>query len=399
MTLTAHPPDTATTDVRAERLILPAALITCLGNNIQLTAGALLVLATERSAMAIAWVFIATAVPQALLSVPFGRLADRLDRRRLCLACDVLSGVLAVALPIALAAGVPGPTAVYTVTFGLAVLSTLFLAASNALVKERVAEVRLGRFSANFDMATSAGSLLSTAAGGVAVQLFGPEPLFVFNGLSFWASAVCWLALGNRTAAPETTPEPATTATVAPVKPPLKRLATLYALTNVIITVSNVLIVVMVVQMFHHGPGTLGLVDGLAGCGMLLAGFVYKRVRRRHEDLRIALAGFLGLVVVVVLQPSIGPAGMLLFLPGGLVFGLSRIASRTLLLSAIDERRAGRVFGSANAVALLASVAATLAVSYASDTWHPWYGFGLLGLIVVLVAPVVIGTLLRRARG
>src|ERR1043165_2378896 len=90
---------------RAERLILPATFITFLGNNIQLSASALLVVRTEHTAMAVTWLFIAAAIPQVLLSVPAGRLADRFDRRRLLIACDLLSAVFAAALPLWLLAG------------------------------------------------------------------------------------------------------------------------------------------------------------------------------------------------------------------------------------------------------------------------------------------------------
>ncbi|HZE42044.1 MAG TPA: MFS transporter [Stackebrandtia sp.] len=386
-----------TTPDRAERLIIPATLITCLGNNIQLTAAALLVLGLDHSAMSMAWVFIAVAVPQALLSAPAGWLADRFDRRGLCLTCDLVSAVLAAAIPATLALGLAAPPVIYTATLGLAAVSALFTTASTALVKERVNPTRLGRFGANFDMATSAGNLLSTALGGVAVQVFGPEPLFAVNAVTFAGSAVCWFLIGRRHApapTPETAPRPRP---AEDQRGPLARLGTLFGLTTIILMASNVLIVLLVIQMFHQPPGVLGVIDGLAGCGMLLGGFIYKRLSSRVNDVTRALVGFLGLLAVIGLQPNIGPVGMLLFLPGGIAFGLSRVASRNLLLTHLGSDSAGRDFGIINAVGMGCGVAVTVAVSLTADLIAPRHAFTVLAIVVVAIAPATAASL-RRAR-
>src|SRR5438445_12028004 len=90
---------------RAERLLVPAAFVTALGNNVELIAGALLMIRNDKTMLSVGLLFIAVAVPQAVLSPYFGRLADRYDRRRLWIGCDLTSAVLALALPVWLTAG------------------------------------------------------------------------------------------------------------------------------------------------------------------------------------------------------------------------------------------------------------------------------------------------------
>ncbi|WP_237538201.1 MULTISPECIES: hypothetical protein [unclassified Streptomyces] len=100
----SHPPR------RAERLLVSAAFATALGNNVQLIVGALLAIREQRTMMAVGWLFIAVAGPQALLSPFFGRLADRFDRRTLWIGCDATSTLLALGLPRGWPAVVPrGP--------------------------------------------------------------------------------------------------------------------------------------------------------------------------------------------------------------------------------------------------------------------------------------------------
>lgn len=393
--MSVSPPAAAPPSNRAERLLVPATLITCLGNSIQLTAAALLVVRAEQTALAVGWLFIAVAVPQALLSLSFGRLADRFDRRILCLVCDLISAMMALALPIWLLLGGPTGLSVYLTNFVLAIVSALFIPASNALIKERVRAERLGRFNANFEMATQAGTLLSSAIGGFLVQLFGAQPLFFFNAATFLASAACWIAIGPRPATAEGRHD-GRTAEAVPVRAPLARLGLLYAIGNVIVTVNNTLIVVLVVQFFRQGAGVLGVVDSLAGVGVLTAAALYTRVRGRFGDLRIAFAGYLGCAAFIALQPQRGVVGMMFFLPAAaLTFGLARIAARTMLMTAVTEDRAGRVFGATNAFGLAFSVAATLAVSGVVDRTQAPYGALTLALLVAVTASFTVAALCR----
>ncbi|MFJ1755063.1 MFS transporter [Kitasatospora sp. NPDC088134] len=374
---------------RAEKLLLPATFITCLGNSIQLTAASLLVVQAERTALSVGWLFIAVAIPQVLLSVWFGRLADRFDRRLLCLLCDLLSMLAALALPVWLLLDGPTGTAVYVTNFALSLVAALFMPASNALIKERVRPERIGRFNAAYEVATQAGTLISASVGGFLVQLFGTQPLFFFNGLTFLASALCWLLLGRR---PHTTPDQAPAAgggpaaeaaATVPRRAPLARLGLLYALGNVVITASNTLIVVLVVQGFHQKAGVLGVVDALAGVGFTVAAVLYARFSVRIGNLGLALLGYLGCAGLITLEPLFGVGGLMLLLPcGALTFGLARISARTLLLTEVEDRRAGSVFGATNAFGLAISAGATLGLSVLSD--HSRIRNGYFGLAVLI---------------
>ncbi|MGW2633271.1 MFS transporter [Streptomyces chattanoogensis] len=380
-----------------ERLLLPAAFVTCLGNGIQLTASAFLLLEAGRSTMGVGWLFVAVAVPQVLLSPYFGRLADRIDRRLLCLVCDVLSTVAAVALPAGLLLGSPAPVATYTANFLLAGITALFMPASNALVKERVRPERLAAFSGHYEAVVSAGNLLSTAIGGFLIQLVDVEPLLFFNAFTFLASAACWVLIG-RLPGKRDMPRPTATVKATPAEHPRAapefRLGLLYAVGSVIVVVSNTLIVVLVVRTLHLGAGVLGVVDSLAGFGMLLGGLLHRQLAKRVGDLNSAVIGYLACALVIALEPQFGVHSLGLFLLGGLTFAVARISARTLLMSTVDEKRAGQVFGSANALGLGLSVVATIVVSRVADLSSVPHSFLALALLTALPA-VVTATSLR----
>jgi MFS family permease len=395
---------------RAERLLVPATFITSLGNSIQLTASAVLIVQTERTTLAVGWLFIAVAVPQVLLSLYFGRLSDRFDRRVLSIVADVLSAAAALALPVWLLLGGSAKFGAYVAGFVLAALAALFTPASGALVKERVPAERLGPFNANFEIATQAGTLLSAAAGGFVIQIFGVKPLFAFNAITFIASATLLYAIGQRQAAGVTPPSPThddaldacfaapddSAATdlapspgghpVATLHLPIARLGLLYALGNIVITLSNALLVVLVLQAFQRGAGVLGLVDALAGIGIMLAAAAYKRVSLRISNLRIALLGYLACSAVIALEPFHVAILMVLIPFAGMTFGLARVAARTMLMRAVEESRAGRVFGATQAVGL--GLGATFTVALATLADHTSIRIAFFGLALV----VAVGT-------
>ncbi|MFJ8631203.1 MFS transporter [Streptomyces sp. NPDC093568] len=377
---------------RAEWLILPANFVTYLGNGIQLLGASLLVLEEQQTALSVGWLFIVMAIPQVLLSVPFGRLVDRFDRRVMCLVCDVASAVVALALPVAIALGASTQYTAYAVTFGLSMIAALFNPASNALVRERVRYERLGPFNANFSMSTQAGSLLSAAVGGFLIQIFGLMPMFYFNAVTFAFSAVCWVLLGNRpavSAADAAEAEAEAPATGGPVK----RLGLLLAVGSVNITVSNVLLVVLVIQVFKQREGIFGLVDALAGVGMLIGAAVYKRVSHRFSNLTLAAFGFFGNAALIAVEPF-HIAGLMAAIPfAAFSFGFAAISSRTLLMRAIEDSRSGRVFGTVNAVSLAAGLVVTISLSYLADHHSVASAFWALSVLIGVVPLVAIATM------
>ncbi|MEU4195310.1 MFS transporter [Kribbella sp. NPDC026611] len=366
------------------RLLVPAAFITSLGNNIQLIGAALLLVRAHGSMLDVGWLFIAVAVPQALLSPYFGRLADRFDRRRLWIGCDLLSAAAALCLPIGLALGGPQQPLVYATNFALAVIAAQFVPASAALIRERVPVEQLRRFNAHYEIALQSGMLLSASVGGLALQYFGAIPLFVFNGVSFALSAVLVIAVGRgrRVEVVDQLPH-ATKVSGLPLAP----LALLFGQGLVVVTVFNALSPVLVVGEWHRGPAVLGAVDALGGVGFLFAAVVYRRTAVRFGDLKIAVAGFLLCNLLLFFQPLLGVTALMgLVLLGAFVFGQARIAARSLLMTAVDETRVGHAFGLANGYGLAATVVVMLVTSLVTDHTDTRYGFATLVTISITAA-------------
>jgi MFS family permease len=383
-----------------ERLLIPAGFITTAGNAFQITAAAILVFRADQTTLSVGWLFIAVSIPQVALSILFGRLVDKVDRRTLCVAADLVSAVTALALPVWLWLGGATSLGSYLANFLLAVSAALFMPASNALVKERVRDERLGGFNSRYEMATNAGMLLASSLAGFLVVAFGPTPLFVFNSGTFVASAVLTYLVGRKplrvavTEAVTNVVEGARTVVLAAHRP-IKRLALLFTSGNANLMVSNVILTAVILQTFHQGPWLIGVTDALAGAGFIAGAASYPWISKWISGLKLALIGAIACCTMVALEPVHYVVLMVVIPFAAFSFAQSRIAARTLLMRASPEERVGRIFGGAQAFGLGLGIAATVGLSALADaTSVRWAFWGL----AVLMSGIAITSYLSLVR-
>ncbi|MFI9456184.1 MFS transporter [Amycolatopsis sp. NPDC052450] len=393
-------PDVARSSRLAERLLVPAGFVTTAGNAFQITAAAILVFHAEQTTLAVGWLFIAVSIPQVALAVLFGKLVDKVDRRMLCVAADLVSAMTALALPLWLWMGGPANLGSYIANFMLACTAALFMPASNGLIKERIRDERLGKFNSRFEMASNSGMLLASSLAGFLVIWFGATPLFVFNSLSFVLSAVLVYAIGRKPVKTPVTVETTTTETPStpvetPVRQPVKRLALLYANGNIGLMVANVILTTLILQTFNQGAWMIGVVDALAGAGFIIGAAAYGKVSKRFKGIHLAVLGTLGNLICLAIQPLHYIALMAAIPFAGFCFAQGRIAARTLLMRASPEERVGRIFGGTQALGLGLGVGATVVLSSLADATSVPYAFWGLAL---LQGAIVIGTYFSLAK-
>jgi MFS family permease len=374
-----------------ERLLVPASFITTTGNAFQITAASVFVYRADATGLAVGWVFIAFSLPGAALAFLFGKLVDRFDRRTLSIIADVSSAVITFALPVWLWSGGSHKAGAYAATFLLACSAALFIPASNALYKERIRDERLAAFNAHFELATNAGMLIGSGLAGVLFVAFGPVPLFIFNSATFVSSAVLTFLVGRKPAAPaasaatgdQAAGEPDSEAAGGPDGParprPVKRLALLYVNVNLGLIVASTLLLLVILRNFHKGPWLIGVTDALAFSGFVVGATIFPKVSARVRLLPLAVVTMLANVVLWCLEPLNYIALMCLIPFAGVVYALTRISARTLLMKASPHDRVGRIFGGAQAAGLGLAVLATVVLALVADKTQTVYAFWGLG--------------------
>jgi hypothetical protein len=177
------------------RLLWIGSAVSFVGDGIYVIAMASQVLLLSHRAGALAYVGIAWATPQVFLSLASGALSDRIDRRRLMIAGDMirLAAVAAMgALSIAGVITMPVLIALVVVYgIGQAVFGPSFGAITPSIVPEEslVEANSLGQF-----VRPAAMMLVGPLIGGLLVGSVGPGWAFVIDGLTFiWSSVMIFV--------------------------------------------------------------------------------------------------------------------------------------------------------------------------------------------------------------
>jgi len=314
------------------------------------------VYAYERTHSA-AWVAVVTVgryVPALVLSWMSGRLVDRLPRRGLAVAADLLCASVMVLLAALAAAAAP----LWVITMVAAVSSTLArIQASGvlSLAADVVVESQLVRASVLAGAAEAVATAAGSAAGSILLVHFTAPTLFAVNAVSFVASAVLlasvWQVGARRrpTRSESRRPGGSTSGIIALVWPLLASrtvAACVYGFDVVLLTV-------IASRDLNAGTSGYGWLLSAAGVGGLVAVVLVGRT----EGWRIAPVASLGLLlyalplVLFALDPPIS-AGI----PVQIVRGVGSVLVTSTLISglqrAVPSPMAGRIFAMTQSLVL-----------------------------------------------
>ncbi|MDQ2811314.1 MAG: MFS transporter [Actinomycetota bacterium] len=161
-----------------------------LGSSMSTVAIAWAVLDNGGSATGLGYVFAAGVVPQVLLLAFAGAVADRLGRRRVMLAADVLRFSAQASLAAALFAGRPAIWLFVLLAWLEGTGEAFFSPALGALTVEIAPRDQLGNANALYGLATSAARIAGPALSGTLVALAGPAVVVAADAASYLVSVL-----------------------------------------------------------------------------------------------------------------------------------------------------------------------------------------------------------------
>ncbi|GIF27001.1 Na+/melibiose symporter-like transporter [Actinoplanes tereljensis] len=346
---------------RDYRLLLAANFVSFTGDWI-LSAGLVYqVYALTGSALASAAMVLATLIPQVTLGSFAGVLADRWDRRRTMIGCNLLLAV--TLLPLLLVTDPSQVPLVYAVAAVQSALAVGFASAEAALVPSLVDAHRLVTANALNGQARDVARLVGAALGGVLAAAGGIRLIAVADAATFAAAAgllalIRYRALrpGGQAAAPRVLREWLDGTRIAVSDRTLRVLMVFALITGVGEAIMMTLMAPFVRDVLHGGNQTYGTIMAAQAVGGLAGGALATLVGHRFAP-RLLLGGgavafglldlvlFLYPLVHVATWPAYGIM-VLVGLPGALtVAGLV-----TVFQTATDDSYRGRVFGAITAL-------------------------------------------------
>jgi MFS family permease len=336
---------------RPFRLLWSARAVSYLGDSLGLVALMLHVAETTGQALAVAVLLLAGDCAPALLGPLAGTVADRLDRRRVMVGCELVQAALVAAVAIWLP-----PLPLLLALVGLrAVAGQVFQPASRAAVPAVVAGRDLERANAAVGVATNGGETLGPLVAALALPVLGVRGVLVLDAASFLVSAALLgflPALSGPGRGPG--PRPSFLADAAGGLRYLRGQAVVRAVVLGYFAVvactgiDDVALVFLATGTFGAGGTAVGLLLAAVGIGLLAGYALLARAPRMPAAAGLLLAGF-----------AVSSAGNLLTgfawavaaafavqAVRGLGIAAMDVAATTLVQRTVPADLQGRVFGS-----------------------------------------------------
>ncbi|WP_219509658.1 MFS transporter [Nonomuraea ceibae] len=355
-----------TTSTRWRRnvaLFLTGQTVSLLGSMIVQYAVMWWVTLQTRSGLAVALYAVAAFLPQGLVSIFGGVLADRMNRRVLVMAADAAIVVATLALALLMANGVDD---LWIVLLAVAVRSLgagVQTPAVQAMIPQIVPGEQLMRVNGIFQTIQSAMALLAPAAAGAIFAAFGLVPVFFLDAVTA-AIGIGLLALVavptlERVADSKASYRQDLTEGMRYIRshPIVRWLLIVYAIIFVLTVAPSFVTPLMVARTFGNEEWMLAALEVAASLGMILGGILMSTVLARRSRIGLILVAVYGFGLVTV---ALGLSGNLWVFYGFMfVFGLLvppfSTPFMTLIQESVEPAMHGRVFSYVGIVMALAT--------------------------------------------
>lgn len=334
--------------------------ISNLGSSVTLFALPLLTYKLTNSALNLALATAATFLPYLLFGLLIGAWVDRLDRKRLMIAVDLLQALVIASIPLADALGLLSVWWIYAVGFISSTLAIAFHSAEFAAIPSLVSQQDLvsanGRIQASYSAASVIGPIL---AGGMVAFLPLSELLLV-DSASFLISALLLGAIRLRF---NTAGDQQRTSSVGQDirdglryvlgHPVLRNISLMMALVNVVAATVNAQLILFASQRLEASDSQIGLLYSAGSVGVIVLALLAGPLRKRWSFSRVALGALMlsGVMIVAFAQTtSFWPAAILWALQSGLGI-LFNINTGSLRQAIVPSQMLGRVITIAGVLA------------------------------------------------
>jgi MFS family permease len=352
------------------------------------------------SVTALAALAITASLPQLVFGLHAGVIADRMDRRRLMIASDLLRGLAVLSLAwIHSRAQVPW---LYVVGFFQATVGVVFEPARSAFLPSIVEPPTLLAANALAQTARVSAGVAGAAIAGLLLTLpNGAALAFALDALSFWVSAV----LVARIAAVARAATPVSTPGSGHLEELLQGLRYLFGnrmLIGLFVTFAiamlglgavNVLFIPFLVDVLHCSSALVGFARGAQMAGLLVGGLAVSALAGGFKPTALVVFGICGLglsfAALGLLRWPAPVVGLLAVI--GLCSSALQAGAGTLLQQSVPDALRSRLESSLDTLLVLVLMFSMAGAGLLSDAW------GVRSVLLLAGAAVVIAGLVGSA--
>lgn len=389
--------------VRNYRLFFWGQLVSVTGTWMQTVAQNWLVLSLTNSGLSLGVTVALQFLPMLLFGMWGGLVADRYDKRRVLVATQAVSGVLALTLWALVAAGVVELWMVYVLAFLLGCATAVDMPTRQAFVVEMVGAQEVPNAVGLNSAVFNTGRLLGPAAAALVISSLGIAPSFLLNALSYVAVIAGLVAMRPEELHRQARAEAAKGELLAGIRyvwntPVLRSTLLLVAVLGTFGFNFIVILPLMARFTFHADAGLYGVLTSLMSGGSLVGAlFAAGATRPTRRRLVSSALAFASLTLVAAAAPT--PAAEAAVLVGvGLAMMIFMATANTTLQLNTSELMRGRVMALYALVFLGSTPVGGPLVGWISGRWGARAGMALCGTLSLGAALVAVGAHQRRRR-
>lgn len=359
-----------------------------------------LMVLTDQSGFAVGVVTALQFLPQLLLSIPAGMVADRFNRRRIIQICQCIVALSGLLTGILLLTGVAALWHIYIIALITGVADCLTSPARQAFVSELVTKEDLPNAVGLNSTAFNSARLIGPGLAGFVIAGIGPGWVFIVNFVLF---IVPVLGLSLMDPARLYRPEK-TSRTKGMMREGLRYVQNRTDIKAIIaiLTVVGALGLnfqltqaVMATRVFGKGAGEYGLLGSIMAIGALAGALQAARRRQPRVFTVVVSAVLFGILEgALALAPTYEIFALLLIPTGFVMLNLLTSANATIQVSTEEEIR-GRVLSIYFLFFLGTTPIGAPIIGWVAEHWGPRWSLG-VGAIASLLVALIVGIWLWR---
>jgi MFS family permease len=346
-----------------------------------------LAMAATGSGLVVSGIMLSRAIPAVMAAPLAGVLLDRMDRKRIMIASDVVRAVLALGFILAERSGAITP--LYVLSGMLMFASPFFTSGRSSILPSITTKEELHTANSLTQTTNWMALTIGTMLGGMSVMHFGYDWAFLFNAFSFSFSAFCVARIrgasrhlrAKRKMAPDGK-------AIRPWTEYIQGLRYMRA-TPLILGIgmihvgwatgggaAQILFTLFGVEVFERGAAGIGILWGCAGIGLLVGGWLGHKIG--------SLVKFEGYKRTISICYLIHGAAYVIFSQmqnfwaAAFFIGLSRagvavssVLNFSQLLRHVDDEYRGRVFSTIESLTWSTMMLSMMGAGIASQYWGP----------------------------
>lgn len=330
-------------------LIWLGQLVSTIGSSLASLAASILVFRLTGSALSVGLMLMATAAPSLVVGLIAGVFVDRVDRKRIMIAADLVRGVVVVLIPFLIDANIAW---LYLLVMLSSAVGQFFEPAHASVLPEIASDEELAAANSFIAISSFGSTAIGFAASGIIASQFPIEWAFYLDGLSFFVSAALIfmvklepLVVEGRTTIRTVTRNLRAGLSFLFENPILKSLYTVSIPVFISFGLWNSLLLPFAIRALGASEFEYGIQEGLTSVGFVVGSLLMARFSDRlREGQWISISYLLmGLISAIYSQATSIPFAIVLVTISGFSNAPSAISRRLIIQRNVPREKRGRL--------------------------------------------------------